>query len=218
MKIGILGTGSVGLTLADKLISIGHEVFIGSRTNENAKALEFIQSHAENCQTGTFESSAKFGEILFNCTAGMISIEALNLAGLENLANKVLIDVSNPLDFSQGMPPTLSIVNTTSLAEAIQEAFPNTHVVKALNTMWAGLMVNPNLVGNGDHEVFLAGNSLEAKQAVQGILESFGWLSEHIRDLGDISKSRGLEMYLPLWLSIYGANKTGAFNIKIVGV
>ncbi len=218
MKIGVLGTGSVGLTLSEKLISIGHEVYIGSRSNNNAKALEFVKTHAENCQTGTFEASAKFGEMVFNCTAGMISIEALNLAGAENLANKVLIDVSNPLDFSQGMPPTLSVLNTTSLAEAIQEAFPQTHVVKALNTMWAGLMVNPNLVGNGDHEVFVAGNSADAKQMVIGILESFGWQSEHIRDLGDISKSRGLEMYLPLWLSIYGANKTGAFNIKIVGV
>jgi len=218
MNIGILGTGSVGLTLADKLISIGHVVFIGSRSKTHPKAIEFIEKHPLNCQTGTFEECAKFGAILFNCIAGMVSIEALKLAGAENLAKKVLVDVSNPLDFSNGMPPSLSVVNTTSMAETIQSNFPETHVVKALNTMWAGLMVNPNLVEGGDHDTFLAGNNEEAKETVKGILESFGWISKHILDLGDITKARGLEMYLPLWLSIYGANKTGAFNIKIVGV
>jgi predicted dinucleotide-binding enzyme len=218
MNIGILGTGSVGLTLADKLISIGHSVFIGSRSKTHPKAIEFIEKHPLNCQTGTFEECAKFGAILFNCTAGMVSIEALNLASAENLANKVLVDVSNPLDFSNGMPPSLSVGNTTSMAETIQSNFPETHVVKALNTMWSGLMVNPKMLENGDHDTFICGNDDESKGMVQRILVEFGWEANHIHDLGDITKARGLEMYLPLWLSLYGSKKTGIFNIKIQGL
>ena len=126
------------------------------------------------------------------------------------------MDVANPLDFSNGMPPILSIVNTNSLGEEIQKTFPKANVVKALNTMWCGLMVNPFMINGGDHNTFICGNDSDAKDKVKEFLKSFGWSETNILDLGDITKSRGLEMYLPVWLSIYGATKSGAFNIKIV--
>ncbi|MDZ4669020.1 MAG: hypothetical protein SGJ00_14225 [bacterium] len=138
------------------------------------------------------------------------------MAGESNLKGKIIIDLANSLDFSKGMPPTLSIVNTSSLGEEIQLKFPESKVVKALNTMWCGLMVNPTLVNGGDHTTFMCGNDELAKEKVKEILIAFGWLNSNILDLGDITKARGTEMYLPLWLSIYGAAKNGTFNVKIV--
>jgi len=217
MKIAVLGTGNVGQTIGSKLIELGHSVVMGSRSSGNEKAMAFVEKHDGKATAGTFAEAAEFSEFIFNCTAGVGSLEALNLAGEKNLAGKVLLDLSNPLDFSKGMPPTLSVVNTTSLGEEIQNAFPNVKVVKSLNTMWCGLMVNPGLVNGGDHTVFICGNDADAKEKVKSILTSFGWAENKILDLGDITKARGSEMYLPLWLSIYGATKNGAFNIKIVG-
>lgn len=215
-KIAVLGTGNVGDTIASKLIELGHQVMMGSRTADNEKAKAFVAKHNGKASTGTFSDAAAFGEIIFNCTSGVGSIEALNLAGENNLKGKLLIDVSNPLDFSNGMPPSLSIVNTNSLGEEIQKHFPEVNVVKTFNTMWCGLMVNPGLVNGGDHTIFIAGNNETAKTSTKDILKSFGWMEKNILDLGDITKARGLEMYLPLWLSIYGSTKNGAFNIKVV--
>jgi len=217
MKIAVLGTGAVGKTIGSKLIQLGHEVKMGSRNAGGEKALTWLKEAGSNASEGTFEDAAAFAEILFNCTAGVGSLEALQLAGAQHLANKILVDVSNPLDFSNGMPPSLSVCNTDSLGEQIQATFPELKVVKTLNTMWCGLMVNPGLINGGDHQVFVAGNDGEAKKSVStNILNAFGWKPETILDLGDITKARGTEMYLPLWLSIYGATSNGAFNIKIV--
>jgi 8-hydroxy-5-deazaflavin:NADPH oxidoreductase len=216
MNIAVLGTGNVGETIGSKLVLLGHTVMMGSRTSNNEKGKAFIAKHSGKAQLGTFEDAAKFGQIIFNCTSGVGTMEALKLAGENYLSGKVLIDVANPLDFSNGMPPSLSIVNTNSLGEEIQKAYPKTKVVKALNTMWCGLMVNPSLINGGDHNTFISGNDLAAKEKVKEILKSFGWADENIIDVGDITKARGLEMYLLLWLSIYGARKSGSFNIKIV--
>lgn len=216
MKIAVLGTGNVGDTIGSKLVKLGHSVMMGSRTAGNEKALAFVSKHNGKASAGTFADAASFGEIIFNCTSGMGSVEALKLAGESNLANKVIIDLANPLDFSKGMPPTLSVVNTNSLAEEIQKTFPATKVVKALNTMWCGIMVNPLMINGGDHSTFICGNDAEAKAQVVTILKSFGWQESNIIDLGDITAARGTEMYLPLWLRLYGACKTGALNIKVV--
>ena len=216
MKIAVLGTGNVGDTIGSKLIALGHTVMMGSRTADNEKAKAFVDRHAEKASAGTFADAASYGEIIFNCTAGVGSIEALKLAGEKNLNGKIIIDIANPLDFSKGMPPSLAISNTNSLGEEIQKTFPQTKVVKALNTMWCGLMVNPTMVNGGDHSTFVSGNDTAAKEKVKEILKSFGWLDKNILDLGDITKARGTEMYLPLWLSIYGATNNGAFNFKIV--
>ncbi|MBK6485012.1 MAG: NAD(P)-binding domain-containing protein [Chitinophagaceae bacterium] len=216
MKIAVLGTGNVGDTIGSKLIALGHTVMMGSRTADNEKAKAFVDRHVEKATAGNFADAASYGEIIFNCTAGVGSIEALKLAGEKNLNGKVIIDIANPLDFSKGMPPSLAISNTNSLGEEIQKTFPQTKVVKALNTMWCGLMVNPTMINGGDHSTFVSGNDTAAKEKVKEILKSFGWLDKNILDLGDITKARGTEMYLPLWLSIYGATNNGAFNFKIV--
>ena len=216
MKIAVLGTGNVGDTIGSKLIALGHTVMMGSRTADNEKAKAFVDRHVEKATAGTFADAASYGEIIFNCTAGVGSIEALKLAGEKNLNGKIIIDIANPLDFSKGMPPSLAISNTNSLGEEIQKTFPQTKVVKALNTMWCGLMVNPTMINGGDHSTFVSGNDTAANEKVKEILKSFGWLDKNILDLGDITKARGTEMYLPLWLSIYGATNNGAFNFKIV--
>ncbi len=215
-NIGVLGTGSVGNTIGTKLVELGHNVMMGSRSIDNEKAIAFVDSHKGKAKNGTFADAAAFGDIIFNCTKGEVSLDALRLCGADNLRGKVLIDVSNPLDFSKGMPPSLNPVNTSSMAELIQSEFPETRVVKALNTMWCGIMVNPALVGGGDHHTFISGNDDASKKIVKELLITFGWFENNIIDLGDITTARGTEMYLPLWLRIYGATKSGAFNIRIV--
>lgn len=216
MKIGILGTGNVGQTIGSKMIELGHQVMMGSRRADNEKAKAFKEKHGTHADTGTFENCARFGELLFNCTSGMGSLNALQLAGEKALDGKILIDLANPLDSSNGMPPLLNPVNNDSLGESIQRAFPKTKVVKALNTIWCGLMVNPGLVNGGDHSTFICGNDNDAKLHVKKLLIQMGWIENNIIDLGDISQARGTEMYLPLWLRLYGHVKSPAFSIKVV--
>lgn len=194
MKIAVFGTGTVGDTIGSKLIELGHSVMMGSRTRDNEKAKAFTDKHNGKALAGTFEESAAFGEIIFNCTAGSGSLEALKSAGKKNLDSKIIVDIANPLDFSKGMPPSLSIVNTNSLGEEIQKTFPQAKVVKTLNTMWCGLMVNPGMINCGDHHVFMSGNDASAKEEVRNILKSFGWNEKNILDLGDITAARGTEM------------------------
>lgn len=217
MKIAVLGTGMVGTTIGSRLVELGHEVMIGSRTATNEKAVEFANSNGKNASAGTFEDAANFGEIIFNCTKGEVSIEVLKLAG-NGIDGKILIDIANPLDFSQGMPPCLipALSNTNSLGEEIQKTFPTTRVVKTLNTMWCGLMVNPLMIGNGDHTNYISGNDAEAKATVKTLLNEFGWKNENILDLGDITNARGTEATLPIWLRVWGATNNGAFNFKII--
>ncbi|MBK8855009.1 MAG: NAD(P)-binding domain-containing protein [Saprospiraceae bacterium] len=216
MKVAVFGTGMVGDTIGSKLIELGHTVMMGSRTRGNEKAKNFVAKNGEKAKNGTFSEAAEFGDIIFNCTAGVASLEALRSGEEKNLAGKIIVDISNPLDFSKGMPPSLAVVNTNSLGEEIQKTFPQSKVVKTLNTMWCGIMVNPAMINGGDHNVFVCGNDTSAKEEVTNILTSFGWKDKNILDLGDITKARGTEMYLPLWLSIYGATSNGAFNIKLV--
>lgn len=214
MKIGVLGTGMVGPTIGTKLVELGHEVMIGSRSKDNEKAAAWAKSAWPKASHGTFADAARFGEVLFNCTNGMASLKALGLAGAENMKGKILVDIANPLDFSKGMPPTLSVSNTDSLGEQIQRAFPDTKVVKTLNTMNCGIMVNPSLV-RGDHDVFVSGNDRAAKERVKDILTNgFGWKS--VVDLGDITTARGAEQLLPLWVRLMGMFGTPNFNFKIV--
>lgn len=212
MRIGILGTGVVGQTIATALVRRGHTVRLGSRTANNAKARDWVASNGERASQGTFSDTATFGELVFNCTSGTASLEALHSAGIGNLAGKILVDVANPLDFSHGMPPTLSICNTDSLAERIQAEFPATKVVKSLNTMTAPVMVEPSLVP-GEHDVFLSGNDPQAKAQVRDLLQELGW--QNIIDLGDITTARGAEMILPIWLRLWGAFKTPMINFHI---
>ena len=212
MQIGILGTGVVGRTLGGGLARNGHDVMLGGRSATNEKAAAWVRENASHGRQGTFADAASFGEIVFNCTSGGASLDALRLAGAANLSTKVLVDVANPLDFSRGTPPSLSVCNTDSLGEQIQREFSNVRVVKALNTMNADVMVDPGLVP-GPHDVFVCGNDAGAKQRVTELLRSFGWA--HIIDLGDITAARGMEMILPIWLRLWGAFKTPHINFHI---
>jgi hypothetical protein len=214
MRIGILGTGTVAQTLGAKLVQLGHDVKLGSRTATNEKAAAWAKGQGARASHGTFADAARFGELLLNCTAGTASLDALKAAGAANLQGKILIDVANPLDFSQGMPPTLTVCNTDSLGEQIQRAFPGAKVVKTLNTVNCEVMVNPGLVP-GAHDLFVSGNDADAKQAVTGYLRDwFGWKS--VIDLGDISTARGTEMLLAAWIRVLMALGTARFNWRVV--
>jgi predicted dinucleotide-binding enzyme len=215
MKIAVLGTGMVGNAIASKLVALGHDVKMGSRTANNEKAAEWVKTAGKGASQGTFADAAAHGEVVFNCTQGGVALEVLHAAGKANLAGKVLIDISNPLDFSKGMPPSLFTKSDDSLGEQIQKAFPETKVVKSLNTVSAPVMVDPSRVNGGDHDMFVSGNDAEAKGRVVEILRGwFGWKNVH--DLGDITTARGTEMYLPLWIRLWGKLQTPDFNLKIV--
>jgi 8-hydroxy-5-deazaflavin:NADPH oxidoreductase len=210
----VVGTGTVGRTLAGKLVELGHEVRMGSREAGNEQAVEWAQAAGENASEGAFADAAKFGELLINATAGHASLNALEAAGAGNLAGKVLVDVSNALDFSGG-PPVVGVATDDSLGERIQEAFPDARVVKALNTMNASLMVAPDSLDESSN-VFVCGDDAGAKAEVIELLETFGWLSGDIIDLGDISAARGAELYVALWVRLMGALGTPGFNIRVV--
>ena len=213
MKIAVLGTGVVGETIGTKLIALGHEVKMGSRSATNEKGLAWVKGAGSKASLGTFADAASFGELAFNCTSGFGSIPALKEAAA-GLAGKVVIDIANPLDFSKGFPPSLFTGNTDSLGEEAQRTLPESKVVKALNHVTAGVMVDATRV-KGDHDALISGNDAEAKGQVSKILkEWFGWQS--VVDLGDISTARGSESYLALWVRLYGVLGTADFNIKIV--
>jgi 8-hydroxy-5-deazaflavin:NADPH oxidoreductase len=228
-KLAIIGTGTVGQTIASRLVSLGHAVMMGTRNVSEKMASTatdaygnppFAEWHSANrdVKLGTFSEAAAFGEIILNVTQGANSIHALKLAGAENLKGKILVDVANPLDFSKGMPPSLipELSNTHSLGEEIQKTFPDSKVIKTLNTMWCGLMVNPAMIGGGDHTNYICGNDADAKNKVMSLLNEFGWKNENVLDLGDISSARGTEAILPIWLRIWSATQNGAFNFKVV--
>ncbi|MFD1659031.1 NADPH-dependent F420 reductase [Streptomyces caeni] len=227
MRYAVLGTGIVGRTVAGKLVSLGHEVAIGTRDPEATLARTDPDSYgnppigpwlAEHLQVRLldFADAAAFGESVVNTTAGAASLQALQAAGRDNLAGKVLLDIANPLDFSQGMPPSLDPVGTDSLGEQIQRAFPDVKVVKALNTMNSRVMVEPSRVP-GEHHVFVSGDDADAKKLVIECLVDFGWPQQSVIDLGGISTARGTEMLLPLWLRLWGALGHADFNFHIQG-
>lgn len=214
MKIGVLGTGSVGNTLATKFAALGHEVRMGARDAKNPKAAAWAQTAGAKASAGTFADAAAFGEIVVNCTNGAGSLDALSAAGADNLRGKILVDVTNPLDFSRGMPPSLFTGSNDSLGERIQKAFPETRVVKALNTVNAEVMVDPKKVP-GASDVFVCGNDAAAKGEVTRILKEWlGW--PVVVDLGDITGARGTEAYLLLWLRLWGAFGTPHLNVHVV--
>jgi predicted dinucleotide-binding enzyme len=200
-RVGVLGTGTVGRTVAGRLAGVGHEVVIGSRT-------------AKDDGVRTFAEAAAHGEVVVNATGGLVSIEALTLAGAANLAGKPLLDISNALDHSGGFPPKVLAGDSDSNAERIQAAFPDARVVKTLNTMNCAVMVDPRLLP-GTHSTFLAGDDADAKATARGFLREFGWTDEEIVDLGDLSAARGLELYLALWIRLRGV-VDAPFNIHVV--
>jgi 8-hydroxy-5-deazaflavin:NADPH oxidoreductase len=221
MKITVLGTGNVAQTFATKFIEVGHEVMLGTRNAADTLAREaFVNWHNANpkVQLGTFAQAAAFGELAINALNGGATLSAIASCNAADFDQKIIIDLANPLDFSKGFPPSLleGFNNTNSLGEALQAALPNAKVVKTLNTMYCGIMVNPAMINGGSHTNFICGNDADAKAKVRGILTQFGWADANTLDLGDITNARGTEAILPIWVRIYGATKTGAFNFSIV--
>jgi 8-hydroxy-5-deazaflavin:NADPH oxidoreductase len=210
----VLGTGAVGQALGSKLVELGHEVRMGARDATNEKARSWAASAGERASSGTFADAAGFGELVVNCTAGSASLEALEQAGDDALRGKTLVDVANPLDFSRGMPPMLTVCNDDSLAERIQRRFPETRVVKTLNTVNAAVMVNPAAVP-GEHDVFVCGDDESAKADVVELLTAFGWPRERVVDLGSIDGARAVEMYLPLWVRLRQTFETPNINLRV---
>ena len=222
MKVGILGSGVVGQTIGAKLVGRGVDVVLGTRSPQQLDGKrgmggplsEWVSKVGDKARLGTFAEAAAHGEVVINATSGSGSLEALELAGASNLDGKILIDIANPLDFSKGMPPTLTICNTDSLGEQIQRAFPGVKVVKTLNTTNAFVMVDPGQVAGGEHDLFVSGNDAEAKKRVTSLLQEwFGWKS--VIDLGDITTARGTEMLLPIWIRLWSALGTPMFNFRI---
>lgn len=212
MRIGIVGSGGVARTLGGKLIGLDHDVRFGTR--EPGKLGEWLTSQRGGA-AGSVAEAARHGEIVLNATAGTASVAALKSAGESSFDGKILIDVANPLEFSKGMPPTLTILNTDSLGEQIQRTFPKARVVKTLNTVNMEVMIAPQAVAGGEHQLFVCGNDAGAKSQVTEWLKSwFGW--KHVLDLGDITGARATEMYLPIWLRLMGVLGTAKFNLRIV--
>ncbi|MEU5782594.1 NADPH-dependent F420 reductase [Micromonospora lupini] len=216
MRIAVLGTGSVGRTISARAAELGHQVTIGTRDVATTLAGDYAAWTAEHPEVGlaTQADAAAGAELVVNATSGSGSLPALTAAGAANLAGKVLLDIANPLDFSAGFPPALTVQDTDSLAEQIQREFPQAKVVKSLNTLTAELMVRPRQLADGAHSVFVSGDDAEAKRIVTGLLVSFGHTD--VIDLGDLSTARGTEMLLPLWLRLYGRLGTADFNFKVV--
>ncbi|EWT02486.1 NADP oxidoreductase [Intrasporangium oryzae NRRL B-24470] len=219
MKIAVLGTGMVGQTIAARVAGLGHDVTIGTRDPEATLARSgddgsFADWVAANptVTLATFAEAAAGADLVVNATSGSATLSVLEAAGADNLAGKTLLDIANPLDFSNGFPPTLFVKDTDSLGEQVQRAFPETKVVKSLNTLTAQLMVNPAGLG-ADSSVFVSGNDADAKATVTQLLRSFGHTD--VIDLGDITTARGTEMLLPVWLRLMGALGTPMFNFKI---
>lgn len=224
MKIAVLGTGMVGRSHAAKLTELGYDVIMGTRVVAKTEARNqpdemgnesFAEWHAKNSavKLATFKDAAEAGDLIIDAIAGEASYDVIKKLKSE-IGDKIIIDISNPLDFSKGMPPTLSVSNDDSLGEEIQKVLPKAKVVKTLNTMNYSLQVNPRMMADGVHNVLISGNDEAAKQTVTDILKKYGW--REIIDLGDITTARGAEMFLPLWLQLMGKLGSPMFNIRIV--
>lgn len=212
MRIAVLGTGGVGFTLATAFQAVGHDVVIGARTADHPRLAEWRER--SGCGGGTFAQVTPDAEVVVAALPGISVVQAL--APLAPLAHTVLLDVSNPLDFTAGFPPVVQTQpDGRSTAESLQEALPGAKVVKALNTVTANVMVDPGVLGH-EHVLPIAGNDDSAKLLVRGLLTDLGWLPEQILDLGDLTAARGTEAYLALWVRLMQTLGTGNFNISIV--
>lgn len=219
MRIGVLGTGTVGEAIATALIKKGHAVQMGSRTANNEKAVAWAERCGEQASHGSFNDAAAFGEMSFICLNGAHALDAVSSINRKKLEGKIVIDITNPLDFSKGMPPQIleGLGNSNSLGEEIQKALPDAYVVKTLNTVNYKLMVDAREVNKGDHHLFICGNDVEAKNKVKHFLvDNFHWKPGHLVDLGGIEAARAIEAIVPFWVLVYRSIGTPLFNFKIV--
>lgn len=199
MKVGVLGTGDVGKALGNGFLALGHEVKLGSR--DAGKAGAWAKAAGGRASAGSFAETAAFGEVLVLATLGVAATQALDLAGPQHFKDKLVIDTTNPLDFSAGFPPRLAITGYDSGGEQIQRALPGARVVKAWNTVGHAHMFRPQFP-DGPPDMFICGNDAAAKQQMKGILDQFGWGTV---DVGNIEAARYLEAMCLVWV-LYGAS------------
>jgi 8-hydroxy-5-deazaflavin:NADPH oxidoreductase len=209
MRLAVFGTGTVGQTLGAAFAGLGHEVVLGTRDPAATRAREGWSS---DLPLEEYADAAAGAEVVVVAVSGEGALDALASGG--DLTGKVVLDVSNPLDFSGGFPPTLSVSNTESLAEQLQAAHPEARVVKSLNTLTAALMVAPTSLADGDHTIFVAGDDSEARATVAGLLRELGW--SDIVEFEALEAARGMEMWLPLWLRLMQSFGSANFNLKLV--
>jgi 8-hydroxy-5-deazaflavin:NADPH oxidoreductase len=210
LKIGVLGSGPAGQTLATGFLDKGHPVMIGSR--DSAKLDGWLRHAGPAAQVGSFAETAEFGDLVLLSVLGSAAEDVIRLAGVENLSGKIVIDASDPLDFSSGQAG-LFVGTTDSLGERIQRMVPGAYVVKGLNIVQADVMINPRLTGD-EPDMFIAGDSDEAKDTVAQLLREFGW---PVIDLGGIESARWLEALSLAWV-VY-SHRTGKTHhaFKLVG-
>ena len=224
MKISVLGTGQVGRALAGGLAALGHEVAVGTRDPEATLArtgpdaqgtppyARWRDDHPDVALLALADAGAH-AELLVNATSGTASVDALAAAGVGERDGLVVLDVANPLVFTEdGL--ALSVANTDSLAETLQRQFPAARVVKSLNTVRASVMVDPGGVP-GQHVAFVAGDDAAAKETVTALLGEIGWGAGRVVDLGGLRAARGMEMYVVLWWDMTQAVGTTELNIAI---
>lgn len=211
MRIAVLGTGMVGRTLAPAFARSGHDVVMGTRSPDVTSKRDDWGVRLPLLAYGEVAVGA---DLVVNATNGLASLAVLDEVGSDVLADRVLLDVANPLSFAGGFPPTLTVKDTDSLAEQIQRAFPRTRVVKSLNTVNCGVMVNPQRVGDGRTTMFVAGDDAEARATVMALLEEFGW--RDVIEFEELSAARGMEMWLPMWVRLMSRLGTADFNLEIV--
>jgi predicted dinucleotide-binding enzyme len=206
MNVGILGTGDVGRALGRAFIALGHTVMMGTRDTHNEKALAWAQEVGVNGSVGTFADAAAFADLVVLATLGVANENAITMAGPQHFRGKVLIDTTNPLDFSGGMPPKLAVSGNDSAGEGVQRLLPDAYVVKAFNTVGNAFMFRPDFPG-GPPDMFICGNHDHAKTTVTAILKDFGW---GVVDVGGIECSRYLEAMCVVW--VLSAVGTGNWN------
>lgn len=219
MKIGVLGTGVVGMSIASALAKREHLVRLGSRSATNAKAEAWMQKAGDYASIGDFNDAAAFGDLLFFCLNGEHALDVARRLDKDSVHGKVIIDTTNPLDFTRGLPPRIleGLGNGNSLGEELQRALPGAFVVKALNTVNHELMVDARLVNKGEHNLFLCGNNAEAKNKVKHFLvDNFRWKADRLIDLGPIEAARSTEAFVPFWVAVWQHLGTPMFNFKIV--
>lgn len=219
MNIGVLGTGTVGEAIATALTQKGYNVRMGSRNMNNEKAETWLKKSNDHASIGNFEDAAAFGELVFVCLNGAYALDVLQNIEPESLAGKIIVDITNPLDFTKGMPPQIleGLGNSNSLGEEIQKVLPHSFVVKTLNTVNYKLMVDARVVNKGDHHLFICGNDMDAKNKVKHLLvDIFHWQPDRLVDLGSIKSSRAIEAIVPFWVLVYQSLGTPLFNFKIV--
>ncbi|MCB1025572.1 MAG: NAD(P)-binding domain-containing protein [Acidobacteria bacterium] len=210
MKLGFIGAGNVAKKLAEAFLEKGYEIRLGSRSPEKLNV--WVKAAGKKASAGTLSETAVFGDVLFFCVGGEVINEAIAAAGPQNFAGKTLIDVTNPMDFSKGIPPRFTVEFGNSLGEQIQRMLPDANVVKAFSSIGLEVMTNP-YYGDQTATMLIAGNDKNAKNEAAKLAQEFGW---DIEDIGEIDQSFLLEAFANLWVNYGLKHNTRSHAFKLL--